>query len=216
MSVQPEQLTRCRAVPTSSWSDALDRLGLPGVCQGLTLRSGHGSIAGTAVTVKERVGVRGTYDPKDFAVGAMLDSVSPGSVLIVEMGGAPVSTFGGLAAHAAVQRGVSGLIVDGGCRDIEEIRAAGLWVSSRHVTPTSGRSRVLIEGINVPITVCGITINPGDYIIGDETGIAAVPPDRVVEALAVAEELTAQDVRFSAALDRGETFGAAASRLQHM
>ena len=216
MSVQLEQLTRYRAVPTSSWSDALDQLGLPGVCQGLTLRSGHGSIAGTAVTVKERVGVRGTYGASDFTVVAVLDSVHPGSVLIIEMGGAPVSTFGGLAAHAAVQRGVSGLVIDGGCRDIEEIRTAGLWVSSRHVTPTSGRNRVIIDGINVPITVCGVTINPGDYIIGDETGIVAVPPDRVFEALAIAEELTAQDVRFSAALDRGETFSAAASRLQHM
>ena len=216
MSVHLEQLTRCRAVASSAWSDALDRLGLSGVCHGLTLRSGHGSIAGPAVTVKERVGPLGTYDPEDFAIGAALDSVSPGSVLIVDMGGVPVSTFGGLAACAAVRRGMSGLIVDGGCRDIEEIRTAGLWVSSRHVTPTSGKSRVLVEGINVPITICGVTINPGDYIIGDATGIVALPPDRAVEALAIAEELTAKDVRFSTALDRGETFGVAARRLQHM
>jgi regulator of RNase E activity RraA len=146
----------------------------------------------------------------------MLDAAFPGCVLIIDMGGAPVSTFGGLAAHAALQRGVGGLIVDGGCRDIEEIRTAGLWVSSKHVTPTSGKSRVLVEAINVPITVCGVSINPGDYIIGDETGIVAVPLDQVGEALAIAEELAARDLQFSAALEGGETFGIVASRLKHM
>ena len=103
-----ELVERCRAVATSTWSDALDTLGVVGVIHGLCVRSGTGRIVGTAVTVKETVGAPGSYPIDAFAVGAILDAISPGAILVVEMGGAPVSTFGGLAAQAAAERGVSG------------------------------------------------------------------------------------------------------------
>ena len=67
------------------------------------------------------------------------------------MGGAPVSTFGGLAAQKAVARGARGAVLDGACRDLAELIASGLWVASRHVTPRSGKMRVRVEGVNVPV-----------------------------------------------------------------
>jgi regulator of RNase E activity RraA len=211
-----ELLERCRAVATSTWSDALDQLGVAGVIHGLTVRSGTGRVAGTAVTVKEIVGAPGSYSVDAFAVGSFLDVASSGAILIVEMGGAPVSTFGGLAAQAAVERRVSGVVIDGGCRDVADVHAAGLWLASRHITPVSGKGRVKVDGINVPITVCGIAVNPGDYIIADETGVVCVNPDLLMDALPIAEEFTTNDTRFANALRGGGRFSEITARLRHL
>jgi len=211
-----ELVERCRAIATSTWSDALDQLGVVGVIHGLSVRSGTGRVAGRAVTVKETVGAPGSYPIEAFDVGGFLDAISSTSILVVEMGGAAVSTFGGLAAQAAVARGVSGVVIDGGSRDVADVQAAGLWLATRHITPVSGKGRVKVDGINVPITVCSITVNPGDYIIADETGVVCVNADVLMEALPIAEELTARDSRFADALRDGGTFSSVAVRLRHL
>ena len=209
-------LARCRAVATSTWSDALDQLQLPGVLQGLTLRSGSGAIAGTAVTVRETAGSLGSQSPTAFTPGTFLDAVRPDTVVVIDVGGAAVSSCGGLVAQAAVQLGAVGLVVDGGCRDVSEIRASGLWVCSRHVTPVSGRGRVRIDAVNVPVMIGGIRVRPDDYLVGDETGVVCIPSDRLLEALPIAEALSEKDTRFANALREGHTFATAAAHLRHV
>ncbi len=206
-------LDRCRAVATSTWSDALDSLGLRGVIPRLTLRSGSGRVAGWAVTVKETTG---DYPVEAFAVGDILDMVERDSMLVFDLAGEPVSSFGGLAALAAVQKGAAGVIIDGACRDVDEIQTTGLWLASRHVTPLSGKGRINVTGRNVAVSVCGIAVSPGDCIVGDETGIVCIPSDRLNEALAIAEDLTSRDAKFAEALRAGESFRAAAARLRHL
>ena len=204
---------RCRAISTSTWSDALDRLGLNGVISGLTLRSGAGSICGRAVTVKESIGA---YDATAFTPGDFLDAVEPGTVLIFDSGGAAVSTFGGLAALAAVKGGAAGVVIDGACRDLGEIRETGLWLASRHVTPKSGKGRIRIDTINVPIELGDVPVVPGDYLIGDETGIVCVTAERLEEALAIAEELTQRDAMFAKELRQGRSFRSTSAKLGHV
>ena len=203
-------------LPASTWSDALDRLRIPGVASGLTWRSGAPPIAGRAVTVRETVASLGAHPASAFDVGGVLAALGRGDVLVVDMGGAVVSSFGGLAARAAASQAVAGAIVDGGCRDLDEIRATGLKVCSRHVTPISGRERVRIEAIGVPIACGGIPVSPGDFIAADETGVVVIPSARFDEALAIARELDLRDRAFVQALDAGETFGAAARSLGHL
>lgn len=207
---------RCRAIATSTWSDALDRLSLPGVIEGLTLRSGAGAIAGPALTVRETAGALGSHPVHAFTPGTFLDAVQPGAVLVIDLGGAAVSSCGGLVALAAVQRGAVGLVIDGGCRDIADVRAAGLWVSSRHVTPTSGRGRASVEAIGVPVTIGGVRVAAGDYIVGDETGVVCLPAARLEELLPIADALSRKDDEFANALRAGHTFAAAAKRLSHI
>jgi 3-hexulose-6-phosphate synthase/6-phospho-3-hexuloisomerase len=211
-----ELLARCRAVSTSTWSDALDHFRMEGVIRGLPVRSGTVPVAGIAVTVKETVGPIGTYDINAFSLGCALDALSTGSMLVIDMGGAAISTFGGLAAQAALLRGVSGVIIDGGCREVAAIHASGLWLSSRHVAATSGKRRVSVDGINVPVTVCGVSVAPGDFIIGDETAAICIQPERLLEILSFAENLTALDTQFADGLRRGQTFGSMAASLRHL
>jgi 3-hexulose-6-phosphate synthase/6-phospho-3-hexuloisomerase len=209
-------LQRCSAVATSTWSDALDQLGIAGVIQGLALQSGSGCVAGVALTVKESTGSLNAFPREDFAVGKFIDALCEGTVLIIEMDGAAISSFGGLAAHAARKQGAVGVVINGGCRDIAAIRAAGLWLMSRHVTPISGQRRVKVDAVNMPITVCGVTVNPGDCIIGDETGVVCVSSGRLLDALTIAEDLHARDKHFADALSTGHTFGFTSERLKHM
>jgi regulator of RNase E activity RraA len=121
-----------------------------------------------------------------------------------------------LAAFTAVRRGVAGVAIDGACRDLEEIRGSGLWLASKHVTPRSGKRRIRVESVNVPVVFCGITISPGDFIAGDETGIIRIPAARFEEAVAIAEELTLRDAQFAEEIRQGQTFRAASSKLGHV
>lgn len=207
---------RCSAVATSTWSDALDRLGITGVIQGLALQSGSGCVAGSAVTVRETAGPLHENSAESFNVSAFIDVLVEGNILVIDMEGAMISSFGGLAAQATRKQGAMGVVINGGCRDVADIRESGLWVRSRHVTPVSGKGRVRVDGVNVPIMVCGVQVNPGDCIIGDETGLVCVAADKLIDALTVAEDLREQDERFSNALSDGHSFGSTAARLKHL
>src|SRR5215475_3617190 len=80
-------LARCRRIATSTWSDAIDQLGIAGVVTGIVPRTGAASIAGRAVTVHEEVGPLGTWPVEAFAVGGILRAATRGAVLVVAMGG---------------------------------------------------------------------------------------------------------------------------------
>lgn len=214
--IDPQVLERCRRIATATWSDALDALGLQGVMDGLTMRSGRDRIAGAAVTVREEAGALGTYDLKHFDVGGIIDATPAGAIPVVAMDGAEVSGFGGLSARAAVQRGIPGIVIDGGCRDIGEIRAAGMYVASRHVTPRSGKRRVKVVAIGEPVTCGGVSVRSGDCVIADETGVVVVPQDRLEEVLRIAEQLTGKDRTFENELSAGAGFGSVAARLGHL
>ncbi|WP_368911627.1 RraA family protein [Taklimakanibacter deserti] len=198
-------LERCGRIGTSTWSDALDDLGIDGVVRGIQQRTGQGRFAAFAVTARGATGPFGTYTIGDFAVAQMLGAVDGGEVLMVDMGGAEVSTFGGMAALAATTRRLAAVVIDGGCRDIEDIRSTGLWLASRAVTPTSGKRRVRLHSIGDPAIVGGITVHSGDAVIGDATGIVVVPRAAIHDALSRAEALHALDGKIETAIKDGKT-----------
>jgi 3-hexulose-6-phosphate synthase / 6-phospho-3-hexuloisomerase len=198
---------------SATWSDALDQLGIRGVLDGLTLRSGAGPILGPVLTVKETAG---EFPLQDFRIADILDAITPGAVLVFDVAAAPVSTFGGLAAVAALQKGVSGVIIDGACRDLAEIQDSGLWLASRHVTPLSGKGRIKTEAVGVPVSAGGITVNLGDFIAADETGIVCIPGDRLEQVAELTRDLTSRDENFQELLRAGDSFRAVADKLKYL
>src|SRR5260370_15665079 len=168
-------LQRCKAIGASLWSDGRDQCGIAGVVRGLVQRSGQGRFGGFAVTARERAGALGSFPRAEFGVGQMIAAIEPGDVLMADVGGADISTFGGLAALATQNRGAAAVVIDGGCRDVEEIRATGLWLASRSVTPTTGKTRPNLAALGEPGTIGGIPVKPGDVGAGDATGIVVLP-----------------------------------------
>jgi len=216
MTTDNHLLARCERIATSTWSDALDELAVEGVVAGISQRSGRGRFAAYAVTAREVAGPLRTFARKEFAVGDLIASVGPGQALVVDAGGAPISTFGGLAALAASLRGAAAVVIDGGCRDIEEIRATNLWLGSRVVTPTSGKTRIRVESIGEPVHLGGVLVRTGDLVVGDETGIVIVPRAQIAAVFAKAEAIVEKDRMIEAALRAGKSFSEAAAAADYI
>ncbi|MGE0749167.1 MAG: RraA family protein [Variibacter sp.] len=209
-------LKRCMLVGVSTWSDALDQCGIAGVVVGLQQRSGSERFAGFAVTARETAGELGSFERREFGIGPIIAAVKAGEVLVIDLGGAPVSTMGGLAASAAKKRNAAAVIIDGGCRDLDEIQATGLWVASRHVTPVTGKTRLRLDGINHPVQVGGVQVRPGDLIAGDPTGLVVVPRDDLERVLAEAEKMLAVDHAMEREMEKGSSFTEAAAKANYI
>ena len=123
---------------------------------------------------------------------------APGDVLVVEASSlGHVSMLGGRAASAAVKAGIAAVIVDGGVRDIDEIRDSGLPIWSAHRTPITGKGRAEATSINRPISCAGVQVRPGDVVIADPTGICFVPVElieRISERVREIESAEAPDL----------------------
>jgi regulator of RNase E activity RraA len=209
-------LKACAEIDTSAWSDALDELGISGVASGVPQRSGQGRFAAFAVTASLSHGPLGSIPRAEFAVGRMIAAVGPGQVLMMDAQGVEISCFGGLASTATRMQGVSAVVIDGGCRDLAQMQATGLWLAARHVTPVTGKKRLRLDALNVPVTIGGVPVSPGDLVIGDETGLIVVPAARIAEAKAAADRIVATDAEVERRVHAGEPFGQAAASANYI
>lgn len=214
--INHELLAQCVQVDVSTWSDALDQLNIQGVLQGITQRSGRGRMVGFAITARQTPNVLGDFDKGDFAVGRLVQSTGPGLVLVVDVGGQPISTLGGLAALACSQRDARGVVIDGACRGLREIQATGLWLASRWVAPTTGKGRLRLEPLGQPVTVGGVLVHEGDLVVGDDTGLVVVPRQHLTDVLARAQAILKVDAALEQRLRRGEDFVSASNATGYM
>jgi len=152
-------------------------------------RINDSKVVGPAVTVKE---VRTTESvPPSHALEA-IDEAPEGSVIVIGIEGSDpdVAVWGGLMTAGAVARNLVGAILDGGLRDVAEIkRDFGFPVFSRTISPGSTLGRYKTEALNVPVLCGGILVHPGDLIIADTDGVVVVPADHVEEVLTRALEI---------------------------
>ncbi|MGV2896576.1 RraA family protein [Achromobacter sp. AGC78] len=213
---EQDLLARCAAIGTSTWADAMDALGIAGVVQGIARRSGQGRIAGFAVTARHVWGGLGDFDRADFAVGRLVAATGPGRVLMVDAGGTCISTFGGIASLAASLRQATAVVIDGACRDVDEIQATGLWLASRHVTPLTGKTRLRLQAMGEPVTIGQLRVAEGDLVVGDDTGLVVVPRERLEAVLAAAQEALAVDERVEQGIRDGLSFADAAAAANYI
>lgn len=178
-------MERLKALDTSCVSDAMDKLGLEGALLGVKpLQFGY-RICGRAFTVHYLpVGAEGG------TVGDFLDDVPPGQVIVIENAGRENCTvWGDIMAKTAKMRGIEGTVIDGVCRDVTAMLDLGYPMFSRGYTMRTGKDRVYVDAVNVPVTVSEIPVRPGDAILGDDSGVVVVPQDRLAEVLEIAEDI---------------------------
>lgn len=188
-------------------SDALDKLGLAGAVIGLAPLTTVGKrIAGPVVTVKLGAPIEGL--PKRHLGAGAIMAANKGDIIVVEhRGNTGVSGWGGLLSRGAVQRGLGGIIVDGACRDVDESREIGLPVFARQAVPVTARGRVAEHDFNCPVTIAGIAVCPGDWVIADGSGVVFVPAARIDEIIAVAEDILARETLMARDIDAGVAIG---------
>ena len=194
------------SLATPTIANALDDVGFEGVCQGLSQIVPATRAVGRAVTVRHVVGARGDYTSADFKVGHMIDAAQPGQIIVVDMGGHAVSTWGGLATLAATVKGIGGLVVDGGVRDREEMLEHRLPVFARHMTPLTGRTRLQLAGLNEPIRCGGVRVRAGDVIVADGSGVVVIPAEHAEGVASLAAQYTRDDHAAEADLRAGLSF----------
>jgi len=142
--------------------------------------------AGTAVTVQ--------IPGQDSAMlHHALGLLRPGDVLVVDrMGDDRHACVGGGVALAAKLAGAAAAVVDGPCTDFSEIRMHDFPVWCRGPSPITTRVYAIGGSLNAPIGCGGVTVNPGDAVVLDESGVLVLPPD---EAEAVADAALARQER---------------------
>ena len=189
--VDPKIIARIRGIAVALLSDNLHRnRGSVG------LRPYHkpAPMAGTAVTVKTRGG-------DNLSSLRAYDFCRPGDVMVIDAGGDLTNAvFGGIMAFGGESMGLAGMVVDGAIRDIAEIGARSFPVYARGVNHR-GPYKDGPGEINVPVTIGGMVVRPGDIIVGDQDGLLAFPPElaevTITAALAqhAKEEATIQAIR---------------------
>lgn len=186
-------------VSTPNLSDAMHRSGdLPGL-QCITPGK---KLVGPAVTVR-------AY-PGDWAKPVeAIDVARPGDVIVIDAGGVGPALWGELASESCLQRKVAGVVIDGAIRDVDSIRAIGFPAHAKLVTPTAGEPKGFGE-INVTIRVGGVAVAPGDWIVGDESGVVRIPRARAAEVANRAMDVLEHENRLREEIRRKATLGSVA------
>ncbi len=154
-------------------------------------------ISGSAVTVSSHPG-------DNLMIHAAVEVCQPGDVLVVA-NTAPSThgMFGDLLATSLMSRGVRGLVIDAGVRDVADLRAMGFPVWSRHVS-CQGTVKATPGSVNVPVVLGEQAIAPGDVICADDDGVVAVPRVEAEWALERSRARLAAEEETRARLRAGE------------
>ncbi|MFC3999365.1 methyltransferase [Nocardiopsis sediminis] len=177
-------LERLSRLPVANIGDAMERLN---VCHSAVRSTWEGArLAGPALTVLTRPG-------DNLFIHRAIEAVQPGQVIVVA-GGADESRalIGELMAGRAKAARCAGFVIDGAVRDVAVIRALGVPVFARAVTP-AGPYKNGPGALDVPVAIGGVVVSPGDYVVGDDDGVAVVTPSTAEEVATKAEAKHAQE-----------------------
>ena len=193
---------RLLKLDTCAVSDGMDRLGLTGATYGVRPMWPCPKIVGRAVTMK--IKPVGLDKPKQHLGTLPIDAAQPGDVIVIDNGGRPdTSCWGGLLALAAKTKGISGVVIDGACRDIDESRDVGFPVYARGAVPMTARGRVMQEAYNQEIEFTGVQVHPGDLVIADGSGVVIIPRSKEEEIIREAEAVAATEARMAEGIRQG-------------
>lgn len=200
-----ERRRRFEALSTTNVSDAMDALGIRGATYGIRpMWHTMDRVLGPAVTLKMTAAgeTKGKYH---LGVKA-IDAAQSGDVIVVDNGGRiDTSCWGGVLATGAKLKGISGVVIDGACRDLDECVEVGFSVYARGTVVATARGRVQEEATNVMVQFGGVQVRPGDIIMGDKSGVVVVPVERVDEVLEKAESLFQKEEAMVAMIREGKT-----------
>jgi 4-hydroxy-4-methyl-2-oxoglutarate aldolase len=128
-----------------------------------------------------------------------------GDVLVLTNGGSPQGAlWGEIATYYSRIRKLAGAVIDGATRDTLQISEVGFPVFASHISVSYPGKRGP-GAVNVPVVMAGVTVNPGDLVVGDADGVIAIPPSHVETAVSNAEARMAKEAEVKRKLDEGKT-----------
>lgn len=209
VEMNKELIAAFRQLDTASVSDAMDKLGIPCGLRGIRPVVRGRKICGDAFTVH--------YVPCGVVkgtVGDFIDDVQPGQVIVIDNGGRDYCTvWGDIMTFTAVQKNLGGTVIDGVCRDVDGIEQLNYPIYTKSMYMVTGKERVQVDAVNVPVAVSGVQVRPGDLILGDDSGVVVVPADRAEEVLQIAQNIEATEQQIIAKVKAGNTLKDARAQL---
>lgn len=196
------------AVGTSTISDALDRLGLPGSAHGLAPLANGQRLVGRAYTVRY---VASGAQPG--TVGDYIDDVPPGGVVVLDNAGRTDCTvWGDILTAVAADRGVAGTVINGVCRDTHRALSTGYSIYSCGRFMRTGKDRVEVAEVGGVVNVGDVQARAGDLLVGDDDGVVVIPAERADEVLALADTIAEREAAILADALGGQTLREARAR----
>lgn len=202
-----ELVVRLNRLDVCAVSDALDKLGIAGqVVSGLEQRSTTRRVAGRVMTYRLLpAGSVAPGGPVRHLGTSAIELAESGDVIVVEQKtGIDAGCWGGILTLGAKVKGIAGVVADGPVRDIDEARSYDFPVYCRSLTARTARARVVEAEVNTPVSIGEVTVNPGDLVIADASGVAFVPADRAAEVLDAAEMIAGREAAMAKALLAGK------------
>jgi len=197
-----EIIERLSKLDTCAVSDALDSLALKGATWGVRPQWQCPRIVGRAVTMK--IKPAGLQQPTQHLGTAPIEAAKPGDIIIIDNGGKlEFSCWGGLLALSAKLKGLSGVVIDGASRDIDEARELNFPAYARGAVPMTARGRVMQESFNQEIQFAGVQCHSGDLVIADGSGVVIIAKEKEQEVVAAAEAIYQKEQEMADGIRKG-------------
>ncbi|KJL27085.1 RraA family protein [Microbacterium azadirachtae] len=201
-------IERFRELGTATVSDALDKLRRPGSLLGLAPLADGQRMVGRAFTVRYV-----SAQVPAGTVGDFIDQVEPGQVVVLDNDArVDCTVWGDILTAVAHHRGIAGTVIEGVCRDTHRALSIGYPIYSRGRFMRTGKDRVEVAEEQGPVTIGGVTVRPGDILLGDSDGVVVIPQDCEAEVLEVAETIHAREESILAAALAGASIAEARAR----
>ncbi|MEW6070078.1 MAG: 3-hexulose-6-phosphate synthase [Candidatus Thermoplasmatota archaeon] len=180
-------------VSTPNISDAMHRKGaMKGI---LPVKKGL-KFAGKAFTVK-------TLDGDWAKPVEAIEKARVGEVIVIDAGGGSTAIWGELATWSCKKKGIAGVVIDGAARDIDDILKMDFPLFIRNIAANAGEPKGYGE-IGCEIVCGGVVVKPGDWVIGDDSGVVVVPKENAVEIANRALDVKEKENRIREEIKRGK------------
>ncbi|MBY0268090.1 MAG: RraA family protein [Burkholderiales bacterium] len=180
----PELVKAASALPAAILADVYGRRGT--LHGRITPLSPTMKVAGPAITVEVRPG-------DNLMIHAALAIAQPGDVIIVDgRADQTCALIGEIMTTQAQQAGLAGMVLDAAVRDVEALRSNGFPIFSVGANP-AGPTKFVPGRVNWPISIAGVTVNPGDLVVGDADGVVIIERERVAEMIEAGRKKVADE-----------------------
>ena len=195
-------ITILKSFTTPTLSDALDSLNINGGLENIYPQTTNCNICGQAFTVK--YGIPNLAEQQIGKAADFIDDVPSHKIIVLANNGRlDCTVWGGILTQLALLKNINGTVIDGMCRDIDEIQLLNYPIFTKGIYMKSGKGRTKKIATQVPVFIGNTSINPDDYIRGDKNGIIVIPKQKILQVLDRAAHIKKTEHSIVTAIKKG-------------